>query len=1002
MVVAGALGAAAFVGVVKTAADFEKTMSAVGAVSNASEKDMGRLRDTALDLGIKTAYSSQEVAGAMEDLAKAGLTVDEIVGGAAKATTTLAAAAGDELPGGIAQGAEIIANAMKTFDASAGDMNHFADVLVGAAASSTINVEDMATSLKYAGPIAHTLGIDIDGLSTALAILGDRGIKGSTAGTSLRGVLLSLSPTSKKAAATMKDLGLITENGTNLFFDMHGALKPLPEIMQLLQDKTKGLSQEEKVAAFNQIFQRRAMNSALILAEQGAKGYDRYAQSIGKISASDIAKKKLDNLSGALKILKSSVNALLIQAGTPLLEMITGWVRHLTKFINSLARLDPHLLTTILKIVGIASAILLVLGAGVMFLSMMLKMYRAFKDVTMAIQLMGNMLKVSFLTNPVFLVVAAIVALGVAFYLAYKKSKSFRNFVDGLARTFMDVIKPLQPLFDRLKLFGHYVAILVKALASGKMTAQAFANMMGTLTQVLTGNQTAAKFVHDMMVKFTNVLRKVWEWGAKVQAKIDFGKVFKVLGFALFTVMAPLIALPIAFLKLYRSNEKFRNGVKALIDWLKTNFLPLFHDIGELFKALLAIITTVGRNIVPIVKAWVRLIVTDFKWLLGVAKDIWRLLGDNIISLVKIAFNFIRSQISAALRVIRGIIQVVTGLIHGDWGEVWGGIQKIFSGIWAGIVSILKTALQLVVLAIQTVVDMIHVIWDAGWNFIKDVVPAVFNLILQVIKKAGSAIWQLVLHIVKMLVAPFVWLYDFLLGNSIAIIPRLMITMKNIIKSGLEAIRRFFTELPGKVVSALASLAGKLLTLATNALGFMLTGAREGFTHLYNWVTMIPGKILSGIGNLGSVLLEAGKSVIQGLWNGMKDIWKDVEGWLGGLADKFPIKKGPPPKDAKILIPAGRLIMQGLNRGLSQGWDDVEKNLESMTTLMSKYGLDANGQTSTLRGVGTATQGHTINVTLEFPITTPETEGAIKTTMQETQFLPTLIRGIRAGVGSNR
>src|SRR5690606_13477153 len=101
-----------------------------------------------------------------------------------------------------------------------------------------------------------------------------------TAGTALRRVFLNLAAPTSAATDAMKKLGIVTADGVNLMFDSAGKLKSLPEIFQILQEKMSGLTQQQKVAALNAIFGARAVNSALILSEQGAKGFDEILQQI--------------------------------------------------------------------------------------------------------------------------------------------------------------------------------------------------------------------------------------------------------------------------------------------------------------------------------------------------------------------------------------------------------------------------------------------------------------------------------------------------------------------------------------------------------------------------------------------------------------------------------------------------------------------------------------------------------------------------------------------------
>src|SRR5690606_11885348 len=107
------------------------------------------------------------------------------------------------------------------------------------------DIDDMAYSLKYAAAPAASLGISVDDLNAALAILGNRGIRGSTAGTALRRVFLNLAAPTSAATDAMKKLGIVTADGVNLMFDSAGKLKSLPEIFPILQEKTSGLTQQQ-------------------------------------------------------------------------------------------------------------------------------------------------------------------------------------------------------------------------------------------------------------------------------------------------------------------------------------------------------------------------------------------------------------------------------------------------------------------------------------------------------------------------------------------------------------------------------------------------------------------------------------------------------------------------------------------------------------------------------------------------------------------------------------
>lgn len=423
---------------IKKAADFEKQMDFFGAVSSSTAKEMEGVRQKALQLGADTRYSAGEIADSFVELGKAGVSAKNIIEGIGEAVANLGAAA--DIP--LADAAQIISAQVATFNLKAKDAITVADKLAGAANASMVDVSDLGVSLKYAGGVASSLGVPFKDLNTAIALLGQYGIRGSTAGTSLRQVLSGLSGSTKKAKGVMQELGIITEDGANKFFDAQGKIKPLPEILDILNSATSKLTQKEKVDALKTMFNIRSLPTALNLMKEGSKGFSEMASAIDKTKAADVAAARMDNLSGDIEILKGNIDTLLIQAGTPFQNFLRGIVQGITNLVQWFGNLSPRTQELILKFVAISAAALILMGSFMLivgtvlrFVSMMMDLKAVFTLLRPAIMIVTAAVRgftLSLLTNPVFLIIAAIVALVVAFILLWKRSERFRNFMKGL------------------------------------------------------------------------------------------------------------------------------------------------------------------------------------------------------------------------------------------------------------------------------------------------------------------------------------------------------------------------------------------------------------------------------------------------------------------------------------------------------------------------------------------------------------------------------------------
>lgn len=316
---------------VSAAATFESKMSAVKAVSGATASEMTQLSGLALQLGKDTSFSASEAADGIGELVKAGVSMGDIMGGAAAASLNLAAAGGVE----VAEAAEIASNAMNVFNLKGSEMGHVADVIAGAANASAIDVSDFKMSLAASGSVAATVGIGFEDLATSIAVMGQAGIKGSDAGTSLKTMMLNLTPATKGQMAVAKELGIVTADGANKFFDATGKAKSMAEIAGVLQTATAGLTEQQKLQALQTLFGTDAIRAAAVMAKAGAEGFNTMAESIGKVSAADVAKERLNNLKGSLEQLKGSVETAGIMIGTALLPGLKSMVDGLTAGINT-------------------------------------------------------------------------------------------------------------------------------------------------------------------------------------------------------------------------------------------------------------------------------------------------------------------------------------------------------------------------------------------------------------------------------------------------------------------------------------------------------------------------------------------------------------------------------------------------------------------------------------------------------------------------------------------
>ena len=345
------LGAAS----IKTTADFESAMSKVSAISGATGNDLDTLSKKAKEMGAKTKFSATESAEAFTYMAMAGWKTEDMIDGI-DGIMSLAAADGLDL----ATTSDIVTDALTAFGLSAEDSGHFADVLAKASSSANTNVSMLGESFKYVAPVAGSLGYSAEDTAIALGLMANAGIKGSQAGTALRGSISRLVKPTGDAAAMMDKYGISLTNAD-------GTMKPLGEVMDELREKLGGLSESEQAQAATTLFGQEAMSGMLAIINASDSDYKNLTDSIynAEGAAQKMADVQLDNLSGQITILKSALEGAAIQIGELLLPYVKDfvqWIQNLIDKFNSLSPEQQNFIVKIALMAAVIGPILLIIG----------------------------------------------------------------------------------------------------------------------------------------------------------------------------------------------------------------------------------------------------------------------------------------------------------------------------------------------------------------------------------------------------------------------------------------------------------------------------------------------------------------------------------------------------------------------------------------------------------------------------------------------------------------
>lgn len=372
----------------------------------------------------RTEFSAAQTAGAIEQLALAGFTLEQSMA-ALPGTINLATNANVA----VEEATTIAAKSLGAFGLKVSDtaqltqnLTRVNDVFSRTVSSATLDITGLFETLKFGGPAAHAAGQSIETFSAITGVLADSAIDASVAGTSMRRAFLNLAAPPKMASKELKKL--------NITVSKDGKFRDFLAIMKDIETATADMGNTQRLASLSHIFGARAVNAMNAILVRGVDNVVDFRKSLQ--DAEGASKKMSDtirkSLTNRLLVLRSAA----IEVGFKFIEAFVGDAGgSIDILIRKVQRFDVKpIVNGVKEAIAVFRTLVSVIKPFLDFLPVIIGLWAAYKAIMIAVtlvqaaqffvQLAGaiktatvaqGLLNVVMAANPVGLVALAIVGL---------------------------------------------------------------------------------------------------------------------------------------------------------------------------------------------------------------------------------------------------------------------------------------------------------------------------------------------------------------------------------------------------------------------------------------------------------------------------------------------------------------------------------------------------------------------------------------------------------------
>lgn len=561
-----------------------------------------------------------------------------------------------------------------------------------------LNLDDLGTISANAGAALHGMHINTADFLTVAGKLRSAGIDASSVGTGLSSMLTRITTGTGAAAADLKKYNIAV-------YDSHHNMRSMLDIVGDMKKAYSGMNDEERQKFLYDVMGQENMKVGSTLMNAHISDYRKLSKEVSNSNGVvDKYNKTMRNTSEfSVQEFKSSLNSLSISLGQKLLPTLTPVIKRLTSMVNRFAKLPSPVKNSILVLTGLAA----ILGPMTIGIAALITSIGKIRDVMTGLsiakkikEVISGFSVVGMLTNPITIAIAAVVALGTAFVVAYQKIKPFRDFVNGIGTA-------VKKEFDKVKNVTKDIFNLFTSTTGDKKSAKAFDSLNNLLPKG--SAQKIVATVNTIKMAF-NGLFALFK-GNNARGENLLNRIFPKSAVTYISTITKIIRTDFNLMK---------SAIVGVFKSIWSVISPIFNKIGGGFKTLIkgmsSYFNKYGKNIM---QAFVNIfdfilvkVVSKFTLILtaiSVAMKSIQVVISAALDLVKNVFSSVWISIEhifkGVFEVIGGLLKVFAGLFTGNWQLLWSGVKDIFKGIWDSFKGIVGGVINTVIGILNTGID---------------------------------------------------------------------------------------------------------------------------------------------------------------------------------------------------------------------------------------------------------------------------------------------------------